>query len=157
VILIGVFVTFGAVEVVLQTIEYDPAVHMRIGAVASIPPLLNRATVAVLIWIGGLASLILSIILRSKIWRILRNYQKLLVDIGLLTYPIYLNHYVLGMTLVPALFAVGLPGPLVLVVSLASVVTTSWLIMKIPERRLQSILRSWLQVGDRRVIATPPF
>ncbi len=108
----------------------------------AVPPLLDRAAAAVLIWAAGLASLILSVAFRSKIYDRLKNRQKLLRDIGLLTYPVYLNHFVLGMTLVPALFAHGLTRPLVLALSLATVLVTSWLIMSIPERALRSALRS---------------
>ena len=142
IIMIGIFVAFGVLEIVLQTIQYDPIVRERAQAGPAVPPLLDRAAAAALIWAAGLASLILSVAFRSKIYDRLKNRQKLLRDIGLLTYPVYLNHFVLGMTLVPALFAHGLTRPLVLALSLATVLVTSWLIMSIPERALRSALRS---------------
>jgi peptidoglycan/LPS O-acetylase OafA/YrhL len=141
--LIGVFVVFGAVEIVLQSVDYDHSVVARAEDGPAVPPLFNRAMLAVLIWMGGVAGLVLSVAFRSDIYRRLKKYRKLLRDIGLLTYPIYLNHFVMGMTLVPALFAIGLASPLVFALSFATVLWSSWLIMSIPERALQSALHSY--------------
>jgi peptidoglycan/LPS O-acetylase OafA/YrhL len=140
--LIGVFVAFGAVEIVIQSVELDHTILLRAEAGPSAPPLLNRAMLAVFIWIGGVASLVLSVVFRSKIYRRLKNHRKLIQDIGLLTYPVYLNHFVLGMTMVPALFALGLERSLVFALSLATVLASSWFIMSIPERALRSALLS---------------
>ena len=146
--LIGVFVAFGAVEIVIQSAEFDPIILLRAEAGPSVPPLLNRAMLAVFIWMGGVSSLVLSVVFRSKIYRGFKNHGKLFRDIGLLTYPIYLNHFVLGMTIVPALFALGLERSLVFAISLATVLASSWFIMSLPERALRAVLLS--------IITRPP-
>jgi peptidoglycan/LPS O-acetylase OafA/YrhL len=141
--LFGVFAAFGAVEIVIQSAEFDPILRLRAEAGLSVPPLLNRAMLTAFIWMGGVAGLVLSIVLRSKIYRRLKSHRKLFRDIGLLTYPMYLNHFVLGMTLVPALFALGLERPLVFALSFATVIASSWFIMSVPERAFQSALLSF--------------
>lgn len=127
--LIGVFVIFCAVEIVIQSAE--------------LAPFFIRATLAVSIWMGSVAGLVLSVVFRSTIYRRLKSHRKLLQDIGLLTYPIYLNHFVLGMTLVPALIALGLGRSLVFALSITTILASSWFIMSVPERAFQSALVSF--------------
>jgi peptidoglycan/LPS O-acetylase OafA/YrhL len=140
--LIAIFMGFGALEIVIQSAELQDIVLLRSGAGSAVPPLSDRAMFAVFIWMSGVAGLVLSILFRTRIYRRLKAYRNLLRDVGLMTYPIYLNHFVLGMTLVPALFALGLQRWLVFVLSLAAVLGSSWFIMSVPERALRSALLS---------------
>jgi peptidoglycan/LPS O-acetylase OafA/YrhL len=141
--LIAIFAAFGAVEIAIQSAELDQIVLLRSAAVSSVPSLSTRAMLAVFIWTGGVAGLILSVAFKSRIYRQLKAHGRFLRDVGLLTYPIYLNHFILGMTLVPALFALGLGRSSVFVLSFATVLGSSWFIMSVPERALQAVLLSF--------------
>jgi peptidoglycan/LPS O-acetylase OafA/YrhL len=141
--LITFFVAFCIVEIVIQNIEYNQMILIRSGDQATVEPLLFRSILAVMVWVCGVVSLVISVVFKSKIYHRLKNYKNLLRDVGLLTYPIYLNHFSLGMTLTPALFALGLERPLVLVLSLSAVLGSSWFIMRFLERAFQSALLSF--------------
>lgn len=74
--------------------------------------------------------------------------------LGRLSYPVYLNHYTLGLVVVPALAALGWSRPAVLVAALATVLLVSFLVMAYPERLLQDAckraMKGW---RTRRVVA----
>ncbi len=61
--------------------------------------------------------------------------------LGRLSYPVYLNHYTLGLVVVPALAALGLPRPAVFITALTAVLLVSWLVMAYPERALQATFK----------------
>jgi peptidoglycan/LPS O-acetylase OafA/YrhL len=141
--LIAVFITFGAAEIMIQSAEIDHVTLLRSEPGAWFPPLVGRAMFTMCIWLGGVAGLVLSVKFKSKIYSRLKIHSSFLRKVGLLTYPLYLNHFVLGMTLVPALFALGLGRALVFALSFATVFGSSWFIMSVPERALQTTLFSF--------------
>jgi peptidoglycan/LPS O-acetylase OafA/YrhL len=98
---------------------------------------------AIFIWLGGIVGLVLSVAFKSRIYSRLKIRSVFLQKVGLLTYPLYLNHFVLGMTLVPALVALGLERPFVFALSFAAVLGSSWFIMSVPEPALQATLFSF--------------
>ncbi|MGC9371045.1 MAG: acyltransferase family protein [Paracoccaceae bacterium] len=78
-------------------------------------------------------------------------------ELGLLTYPLYLCHFTLGMYATPWL-ASFLPGRgAVLAAVVALIALTSWLVMRGPERALQRVARDALRrrAASRPVSARP--
>jgi peptidoglycan/LPS O-acetylase OafA/YrhL len=94
------------------------------------------------IWLAAL--LVSCISLQS--WRDVRNPRlaAALRELGLLTYPVYLGHFTIGMYLLPAL-AVPISNRLVLLaVLLAIVFGLAWLVLRGPERALQMMAKKTL-------------
>lgn len=91
--------------------------------------------VPVLIWGVATALIFASVKHSSRLpW-----LQRLKVsrELGLMTYPLYLNHFVLSQALMP-LLALWLPGGLVFPVLFGGLLANAWLIARFPERWLQT-------------------
>ena len=71
-----------------------------------------------------------------------RRYMGFTRQLGLLTYPLYLNHFVLGQAILP-LFILALPANLVFPAIFVSLFAFAWFIAWGPERWLQRKARSW--------------
>ena len=97
------------------------------------------------LWLVGLGAVVASVRYRDAIARCLAGLHGPSRELGRLSYPLYLNHYSLGMVLVPSLFAAGLGPPAALAVSLAIVIASSWWVVRVPERWGQRALRRLLQ------------
>ena len=69
-----------------------------------------------------------------------------MTKLGLLTFPLYLNHYTLGRVMVFSLISAHLARPAVMAISLGVVFGSSWLIMLIPEPAIQARLRKLLKL-----------
>jgi peptidoglycan/LPS O-acetylase OafA/YrhL len=109
------------------------------------------------LWWASLGVLLLSVARSGWIKRYPQQVP-LLRRLGRLSYPVYLNHYTLGLVVVPALAALGWSRPLVFVAALGVVLLVSSLIMAYPERLLQTAfknaMRGWH--NRREVAATAP-
>ena len=112
---------------------------------------LDEAIVPIALWWAAYVAIIFSVADAERLSGVLGRVLQPLQVLGRLSYPLYLNHYVLGMVLVPELVRHGLPRTGVLAVALALVVGSSYLIMRYPERQVQQILRArlkhWLSRG----------
>lgn len=100
--------------------------------------------VAIVLWWGGLAWVVVSVAASEAIHDRLHGRDGLWKDMGRLSYPLYLNHYALAMVMVPALFSHRLATAAVFSITLAVVVATSYFIMRVPERLAQRALRAKL-------------
>lgn len=81
-----------------------------------------------------------------------RDLRPIMRPIGLMTYPLYLNHFVLGQSLLPIL-ALWISGPTMLfLVLMAILFTNAWLMAQYPERWLQQKFKAMLlgQAGTMR-------
>lgn len=112
---------------------------------------LGVAIAANLIWLAALAFIAVSIHYRAQIQTNWNGRQEQIRNLGRLSYPLYLNHYSLGMVLVPFLAAQGFGRPEVLVLSMGFILGTSWLIMSWPEISLQKYLKHKVFAGGRPV------
>lgn len=71
-------------------------------------------------------------------------------DLGLMTYPLYLNHFVLAQALMP-LLVLWLPGAAIFPVLFVALLANAWLIAMYPERWVQD----WLAKVIARTAAQP--
>ena len=102
------------------------------------------------IWLLAVVAIIASVRHGEAVERLLGGGQRLARDLGRLSYPLYLNHYSLGMVLVPSLFGLGM-GPVgTLLAALTIVVVSSWLVVQWPERTGQQWLRRCLPTSSAR-------
>lgn len=96
---------------------------------------------ALALWLAGLAGIVGCVHFRDGIARRLSpRYRHVIRKLGLLSYPLYLNHYAFGLVLVPGLFTLGLGDTSAFVLSAAIIVSTSWFIMDGPEKALRDLL-----------------
>ena len=114
------------------------------------------ALVQGLLWLVGTGAVVASVRYRDAIEGWLRGRHALVRDLGRLSYPLYLNHYTLGMVLVPSLFAAGLGPWAALLAALGAVVGSSWLVTRGPERVGQAWLRALLRPRAREATAGSP-
>ena len=131
----------GVAEIALQAIsETTQAV-----IVSAVSPF-EAAVIPVAVWCAGMVILVLSVHFRVRIGELLKPRRALVTKLGLLTFPLYLNHYTLGRVMVYSLISAHLARPAVLVISLGFVFGSSWLIMLIPEPAIQAWLRKLLKL-----------
>jgi peptidoglycan/LPS O-acetylase OafA/YrhL len=77
------------------------------------------------------------------------NVRPIMRPIGLMTYPLYLNHFILGQALLPALALWISNSVLLCLVLLAILLANAWLIAQYPERWIQQQLkRTFLKEAD---------
>lgn len=96
---------------------------------------------ALALWLAGLAGIVGCVHFRDGIARRLSpRYRHVIRKLGLLSYPLYLNHYAFGLVLVPGLFTLGLGHASAFVLSAAIIVSTSWFIMDGPEKAVRDLL-----------------
>jgi peptidoglycan/LPS O-acetylase OafA/YrhL len=107
-----------------------------------------------LIWLAGLCAIIISFCSAESIERKFAKRSKLIRDLGRLSYPLYLNHYSLGMVLVPSLFAAGISAVLAFVISMTTILGSSWAVMRWPEAWAQSWMRRLLFVAPKTARTT---
>ena len=97
-----------------------------------------------LIWIISLLVLFASTVFAKQIEARLSHHRLLFVRLGLLTYPLYLNHYTLGRVGVFSLLSGGLSRWTTFLLAFAAIISSSWLVMIYLEPALQSALRKLL-------------
>lgn len=103
--------------------------------------------VPILIWIVSSALMFVSVKKsgRSSSGR----WTALTGELGLMTYPLYLNHFVLSQALLPVMVR-WLPGPAVFPTLFGLLFLNAWLIARFPEQWMQRRIRSlWLPSAAR--------
>lgn len=120
-------------------------------------PGLGANLVSLGLWWGSLGILLLSVA-RSGWIKAYKAQIPLIRALGRLSYPVYLNHYTLGLVVVPALAALGWTRPVVFVAALATCLLVSALVMAYPERALQTAFKRAMHWHTRRrdVAASTP-
>jgi peptidoglycan/LPS O-acetylase OafA/YrhL len=93
-----------------------------------------------LIWLVALNVLIVSALRPSWISIKSDSFTRLSRQLGLLSYPLYLNHYTLGMCLVAFFARTGFSVAAIFALSLSVVFLISYFIMILPERAIQKRL-----------------
>jgi peptidoglycan/LPS O-acetylase OafA/YrhL len=141
-IILGWFsAVFGAVEIAIQAgSDSTQAVFA-----ASIPPF-EAILIPVLVWSAGTIVLIASVFFRTEIGDLLKSRSVLVTRLGLLTFPLYLNHYTLGRVMTYGLISAHLARPAVFAISLGFIAVSSWFIMRVPEPAIQARLRKVLKL-----------
>jgi hypothetical protein len=141
-IILGWFsAVFGAVEIAIQAgSDSTQAVFA-----ALIPPF-EAILIPVLVWSAGTMVLIASVFFRTQIGDLLKSRSVLVTRLGLLTFPLYLNHYTLGRVMTYSLISAHLARPAVFAISLGFIAVSSWFIMRVPEPAIQARLRKVLKL-----------
>lgn len=105
-------------------------------------------TPPVLLWLTAIAIMAASVIFHEPLTRLLGRRGSIWTRcLGLITYPLYLTHQVIGFALLHALGA--LPLPFALVLTMISIVALSFFIHLVFEKPLRTFLRNHV-FGRRR-------
>jgi peptidoglycan/LPS O-acetylase OafA/YrhL len=141
-IILGSFVAiFGAVEIAIQASSGSTQ-----AALASPIPPFEAIILPIIVWGAGVMVLIASVSFRTRIGDMLKPRSALVTRLGLLTFPLYLNHYTLGRVMTYSLISAQLARPAVFAITLGLICGSSWLIMIIPEPAIQARLRKFLKL-----------
>jgi peptidoglycan/LPS O-acetylase OafA/YrhL len=100
-------------------------------------------------WLGALAFLAASVAANDALWRRLRAWSEAIRTIGLMTYPVYLIHYVPGLVLMGWLADLGLDRFAILVTATAGVLGASYLLVKAFEPAGRSAVIAAFNTAER--------
>jgi peptidoglycan/LPS O-acetylase OafA/YrhL len=96
------------------------------------------------LWLASVGAIVFSFCRAEAIHQKFAKHSKLIRDLGRLSYPLYLNHFTLGMILVPSLFAAGFGAAAAFVIAMSAILASSWAVMRWPEAMAQSWMRRML-------------
>jgi hypothetical protein len=145
---------FGVVEIAIHAVS-DVAQAVFVSAI----PTVEAAIIPIMVRVARISVLIASVFFRDEIGDILKPRRALVTKPGLMTFPLYLNHYTLGRVLIYSLISAHVGRPAVFAISLAVIFGSSWLIMTIPEPAIQARLRKFLRLdisAAQQIIQTVP-
>jgi peptidoglycan/LPS O-acetylase OafA/YrhL len=97
-----------------------------------------------LLWLASVGAIIVSFCYAEAIHQKFAKRSRLIRDLGRLSYPLYLNHYSLGMILVPSLFAAGFGTVPAFAIAMTAILASSWAVMRWPEAAAQAWMRVML-------------
>jgi peptidoglycan/LPS O-acetylase OafA/YrhL len=137
-----IFGVFGSIEIAVQSVS---AASQTVSP-WMIPSL--QIIIPIIVWAAGNVILILSVYFREQISHKLERKRGLVKKLGLLTFPLYLNHYTLGRVLVYNLARSNISTPIALALSVIIVCGSSWFIMLIAEPALQAKIRKFLNLDS---------
>ena len=145
-------VLFAVGILLYQIVQHRPSPHLVGGlalfTAAGALQIANKAhaglagAIPVAFWLAGILVIYLGARFGSRAFA--QRLRPIMRPIGLMTYPLYLNHFVLGQALLPVL-ALFISNSLVLAVVLCAIIlANAWFIARFPERWLQRIARTVL-------------
>jgi peptidoglycan/LPS O-acetylase OafA/YrhL len=104
--------------------------------------------VPILIWSASSALMFFSVKLSGR--RSSNRWTAATRELGLMTYPLYLNHFVLSQALLPVMLR-WLPGPAVFPILFGLLLLNAWLIARFPEQWMQRRIRSLWPASAARI------
>lgn len=145
-------VLFAVGMLLYQIVERPPSRQMLLGLAvfgsASVLQVANNAQaglaaiVPVLVWLAATGIIYLGAKYSDR--AVGQSLRPLMRPIGLMTYPLYLNHFVLGQALLPV-FALWISNSATLFFALfATLLANAWFIAQYPERWVQRYARKVL-------------
>ena len=112
----------------------------------------KRVAVCV-VWLVAVALMAAAIHHQQLLRRMLGSSAKTIKQIGLMTYPLYLLHDVIGAALMKAAFLTGVPPLGALGFAVAAVLVLSWVVTQFLEPPVRAVLRALL---SRPALVTSP-
>ncbi|PDQ18302.1 hypothetical protein CN311_25480 [Mesorhizobium sanjuanii] len=105
---------------------------------------------AVMIWFASMYAMARGVRHGEFVKHRLGEYRGLVKYLGGISYPIYLNHYSVGMVMVWWLFSLDLPTPIVFVLSMLFVLGLSMAVMWLEKRIQNAIKGRFPELGAKR-------
>jgi peptidoglycan/LPS O-acetylase OafA/YrhL len=108
----------------------------------------SHASVPVLIWLACLATLVAFVVWNDQVARLIGNRSRQIRTIGLLTYPLYLVHLPVGLTLLPKLCRLGIHPFLALVLVLSIALIVALIVAEVLEPALRASMGRMLKGAE---------
>ncbi|WP_167480946.1 acyltransferase family protein [Mesorhizobium waimense] len=105
--------------------------------------------IAIVIWVMCMCAMAAGIRYADLVGSYLEKHKAIIIYLGGLSYPIYLNHYSVGMIIVWAVCSSGLPAGIAFVLSASIVLGLSMGVMWL-ERKIQTAVKSWFPNPSRK-------
>jgi peptidoglycan/LPS O-acetylase OafA/YrhL len=133
-VLLGLCLVGGVLEIFDSA---RPIVH----AIGDSP---ERRMLACTLWLVAVACLVAAIFYNETLHRFFGKSARVIKFMGLMTYPLYLVHDIVGAALLKAAFFIGASPPAALAFAVAIVLALSWTVTRFLEPPIRSRLRSVL-------------
>jgi len=111
-----------------------------------------RITMAIGIWLAAMAVMLFSVFRSHLVAKAIG--AEWVKKAGLMTYPLYLNHFTFGMCLTPWLAGYIQNEVLLLIAVMSIILASAWAIMTGPEIWLQKLSRKWF-LNQEQSVAIP--
>jgi peptidoglycan/LPS O-acetylase OafA/YrhL len=115
---------YGVIEIAIHAASENAKV---VFTLAMTP--VEAMILPVAVWVFAMVALIASVHFRAEISESLKSQKEVVKKLGLVAYPLYLNHYTLGAALVYRLISAHLARPLIFIIVFVVILSSSWLIM----------------------------
>jgi peptidoglycan/LPS O-acetylase OafA/YrhL len=106
------------------------------------------------VWLGAVACLAGTIFANDALHRRFGRWARVVKTVGLMTYPVYLLHDVIGAALLKAGVLLAMPPLAALALAMASILVLSWIVTKFLEPPIRSRLRQVLSPAAAAGIPT---
>jgi len=114
----------------------------------------ERRILACAVWIAAVAGLAAAIVYNHAFHRLFGKSAGVIKFLGLMTYPLYLLHDIIGAALLKAASSLGAPPVVALAFAMAIVLGLSWAVTRFLEPPVQALLRSLLSRSRQPAIQT---
>jgi peptidoglycan/LPS O-acetylase OafA/YrhL len=114
----------------------------------------ERRMIACAVWLAAVGCLVAAIFYNQALHRIVGKSATMIKVLGLVTYPLYLLHDIIGAALLKAAASSGMPPIAALTLAVASVVALSWVVTQYLEPPIRARLRDLLS-GSRSSVVQP--
>jgi peptidoglycan/LPS O-acetylase OafA/YrhL len=114
----------------------------------------ERRMIACAVWIAAVACLAMAITYNHTLHRFFGKSNKIIRFLGLMTYPLYLLHDIIGAAMLKAASLAGAPPVAALVFAMMIVLTLSWAVTNFLEPPIQARLRVLLSRARLPAIQT---
>jgi peptidoglycan/LPS O-acetylase OafA/YrhL len=104
----------------------------------------ERRMIACAVWLAAIACLTAAIFSNDALHRLFGKWAQIIKFMGLMTYPLYLLHDIIGAALLRAAFLLGAPPLAALTFAVAIVLTLSWAVTQFLEPPIRARLRNFL-------------
>jgi peptidoglycan/LPS O-acetylase OafA/YrhL len=114
----------------------------------------ERRMIAGAVWLAAIACLTAAVFSNETLHKLFGKSAQVIKFMGLMTYPLYLLHDIIGATLLKAAFLLGAPPLAALAFALAAVAALSWAVTQFLEPPIRARLRNFLSRSRSAAIQT---
>jgi peptidoglycan/LPS O-acetylase OafA/YrhL len=114
----------------------------------------ERRLIACAVWLAAVGCLVAAIFYNQALHRVVGKAATMIKILGLVTYPLYLLHDIIGAALLKTAASLGMPPIAALTLAVATVVALSWVVTQYLEPPIRTRLRDLLS-GSRSSVVQP--
>jgi peptidoglycan/LPS O-acetylase OafA/YrhL len=114
----------------------------------------ERRMIACAVWLAAVGCLVAAIFYNQALHRVVGKSATMIKILGLVTYPLYLLHDIIGAALLKTAASLSMPPIAALILAVATVVALSWVVTQYLEPPIRTRLRDMLS-GSRSSVVQP--